>query len=112
MHGANRLGGSALLGCVVFGRVAANSASSHLVESLVNNRANDRLGAVAGHLLQAKITIAPGSSAKVEFGWVDEQEAGASKPTSSSLKMGGREKEEHAADEPIKKEDGDRNVAM
>lgn len=114
VHGANRLGGSALLGCVVFGRVAANSASSHLVESLVNNRANDRLGAVAGHLLQTKITIAPGSSAKVEFSWIDEQAAGSSSKSSSSLKMGGREKTEdsHAQDEPIKKDEGDRNVAM
>lgn len=82
-----------------------------MVESLVNNRANDRLGAVAGHLLQAKITIAPGLSAKVEFGWVDEQ-SGPSKSSGNSLKMGGREAPDHQGDEPIKKEDGDKTVAM
>ncbi|KAL7411209.1 FAD binding domain-containing protein [Mrakia frigida] len=107
VHGANRLGGSALLGCVVFGRVAADSAASYLVQSLASNRANDRLGAVAGHLLQAKITIAPGSNATVEFNWSD----GTPKANGGSLKMGGSEKAAEKAPEPIKKEDGDRTVA-
>jgi succinate dehydrogenase/fumarate reductase flavoprotein subunit len=30
VHGANRLGGSSLLGCVVYGRVAGESASQYL----------------------------------------------------------------------------------
>jgi len=39
VHGANRLGGSSLLGCVVFGRVAGASASRHLLQSLAAGRA-------------------------------------------------------------------------
>ncbi|KAI9316695.1 FAD binding domain-containing protein [Dichotomocladium elegans] len=55
VHGANRLGGSSLLGCVVFGRVAGQSASRYLYNKLVNNSAGgsvaqQRLGAIANHL--------------------------------------------------------------
>ncbi|KAI9016321.1 FAD binding domain-containing protein [Phycomyces nitens] len=52
VHGANRLGGSSLLGCVVFGRVAGQTASRYLFSQLVNNGqvAQQRLGAIAGHL--------------------------------------------------------------
>ena len=34
VHGANRLGGSSLLGCVVFGRVAGDEASQYLFKQL------------------------------------------------------------------------------
>lgn len=34
VHGANRLGGSSLLGCVVYGRVAGDSASRYLLQQL------------------------------------------------------------------------------
>ena len=37
VHGANRLGGSSLLGCVVFGRVAGDSASRYLFRQLSSN---------------------------------------------------------------------------
>jgi len=37
VHGANRLGGSSLLGCVVFGRVAGSSASRFLFSNLINS---------------------------------------------------------------------------
>jgi succinate dehydrogenase/fumarate reductase flavoprotein subunit len=52
VHGANRLGGSSLLGCVVFGRVSGDSAAAYLFQqtSAVAGKATDRLGAVAGHL--------------------------------------------------------------
>jgi cytochrome b involved in lipid metabolism len=53
VHGANRLGGSSLLGCVVFGRVAGQSASKHLFSQLINNNtqvAQQRLGAIGQHL--------------------------------------------------------------
>ncbi|KAJ7072559.1 fumarate reductase [Mycena amicta] len=45
VHGANRLGGSSLLGCVVFGRVSGDSAAAKTIE-----KAGGRLGAVAGQL--------------------------------------------------------------
>ncbi|KAI9484612.1 FAD binding domain-containing protein [Zychaea mexicana] len=54
VHGANRLGGSSLLGCVVFGRVAGQTATRYLFGKLVNtgsgNVAQQRLGAIASHL--------------------------------------------------------------
>ncbi|GAA6022415.1 hypothetical protein JCM10207_004759, partial [Rhodosporidiobolus poonsookiae] len=40
VHGANRLGGSSLLGCVVFGRVAGDTAASYLLESLLSPSAS------------------------------------------------------------------------
>ncbi|GJF00104.1 fumarate reductase [Phanerochaete sordida] len=52
VHGANRLGGSSLLGCVVFGRVSGDSAASYLLQRLgpVAASAGGRLGAIAGHV--------------------------------------------------------------
>lgn len=52
VHGANRLGGSSLLGCVVFGRVSGDSAASFLLQRIgpLAAKAAGRLGAVAGHL--------------------------------------------------------------
>jgi len=52
VHGANRLGGSSLLGCVVFGRVSGDSAAAYLLQatSAAVQKAGGRLGALAGHL--------------------------------------------------------------
>jgi cytochrome b involved in lipid metabolism len=53
VHGANRLGGSSLLGCVVFGRVAGQTAARYLLSELSNNStsvAQQRLGAIGQHL--------------------------------------------------------------
>jgi hypothetical protein len=52
VHGANRLGGSSLLGCVVFGRVSGDSAAAYLLQqaSEVVTKAGGRLGAVVGQL--------------------------------------------------------------
>ncbi|KAH6914229.1 fumarate reductase [Coprinopsis sp. MPI-PUGE-AT-0042] len=52
VHGANRLGGSSLLGCVVFGRVSGDSAASFLLQtqSVAVRKAGGRLDALAGHV--------------------------------------------------------------
>ncbi|KAJ7188556.1 fumarate reductase [Mycena filopes] len=52
VHGANRLGGSSLLGCVVFGRVSGDSAAAYLLQSAAPAiaKAGGRLGAVSGQL--------------------------------------------------------------
>jgi cytochrome b involved in lipid metabolism len=52
VHGANRLGGSSLLGCVVFGRVAGDAAAAYLLQNYgnVSARAAGRLAGVATHL--------------------------------------------------------------
>ncbi|KAF9047371.1 fumarate reductase [Panaeolus papilionaceus] len=52
VHGANRLGGSSLLGCVVFGRVSGDSAAAYTLQttSAAVQKAGGRLGALAGQL--------------------------------------------------------------
>ncbi|EGN99589.1 hypothetical protein SERLA73DRAFT_121722 [Serpula lacrymans var. lacrymans S7.3] len=52
VHGANRLGGSSLLGCVVFGRVSGDSAAAYLLQTTAAavEKAGGRLGSLAGHL--------------------------------------------------------------
>jgi predicted heme/steroid binding protein len=52
VHGANRLGGSSLLGCVVFGRVSGDTAAAYLLQATTAavQKAGGRLGAIAGHV--------------------------------------------------------------
>ncbi|KZP14766.1 Flavocytochrome c [Athelia psychrophila] len=52
VHGANRLGGSSLLGCVVFGRVSGDSAAAYLLQatSKAVTKAGGRLAGVAAHV--------------------------------------------------------------
>ncbi|KNZ64337.1 hypothetical protein VP01_103g5 [Puccinia sorghi] len=72
VHGANRLGGSSLLGCVVFGRVAADSASSYLLHSLaMGSGPAARLGQIQNHL-KTTIEINPESkNVQLTFAWDD-----------------------------------------
>ncbi|KAI7880808.1 FAD binding domain-containing protein [Mucor mucedo] len=74
VHGANRLGGSSLLGCVVFGRVAGETAAKHLFSQLVNSNqtqvAQQRLGAIGQHLnggFGINITVSPNNSVILEL---------------------------------------------
>ncbi|KAK7203484.1 FAD binding domain-containing protein [Myxozyma melibiosi] len=54
VHGANRLGGSSLLGCVVYGRVAGDSASQYLFQKVLKqggaSSAGQRLGKISLHI--------------------------------------------------------------
>ncbi|RKF83286.1 Fumarate reductase [Golovinomyces cichoracearum] len=52
VHGANRLGGSSLLGCVVYGRVAGESASSYLFQQALSGSSSavSRLGQISLHI--------------------------------------------------------------
>lgn len=53
VHGANRLGGSSLLGCVVYGRVAGDSASNYLFQQALkgsSGAAAQRVGQISLHL--------------------------------------------------------------
>lgn len=93
VHGANRLGGSSLLGCVVFGRVAGDSAAAYLLQTSAagaGDRAKSRLGAVAGHLggggpLSTTITVRPEES-KVDltFSWAGAPPSSSSSTSASS----------------------------
>ncbi|KAG5646837.1 hypothetical protein DXG03_002214 [Asterophora parasitica] len=67
VHGANRLGGSSLLGCVVFGRVAGDAAAAYLLQaaSAAVQKAGGRLSALAGQLSPAPVA-APAPAAAPE----------------------------------------------
>jgi len=63
VHGANRLGGSSLLGCVVYGRVAGDSASNYAFQqALKGGSGASRLGQIALH-------IDPSTPGKISVQW-------------------------------------------
>jgi len=67
VHGANRLGGSSLLGCVVYGRVAGESASKYLFQNVLNegsSSATQRLGQISLH-------IDPNTPGKISVEWAN-----------------------------------------
>ena len=71
VHGANRLGGSSLLGCVVYGRVAGSSASQYLFQKVIIGgipSANQRLGQISLH-------IDPSTPGKISVEWNDSGSA-------------------------------------
>jgi flavocytochrome c len=65
VHGANRLGGSSLLGCVVYGRVAGDSASQHLFQKLITGGA----GSASSRLGQISLHIDPNTPGKIAVEW-------------------------------------------
>lgn len=67
VHGANRLGGSSLLGCVVYGRVAGDSASKYLFQQVLNNGAST----AAQRLGQVSLHIDPNTPGKISVEWAN-----------------------------------------
>ena len=65
VHGANRLGGSSLLGCVVYGRVAGASASQYLFQKLTSGGATG----AAQRLGQVSLHIDPSQPGKITVDW-------------------------------------------
>jgi flavocytochrome c len=65
VHGANRLGGSSLLGCVVYGRVAGESASKYLFQKALNSAG----GSAVQRLGQISLHIDPSQPGKVSVEW-------------------------------------------
>src|SRR6201996_6184870 len=65
VHGANRLGGSTLLGCVVYGRVAGESASKYLFQQVLNASG----GAPAARAGQISLHIDPSQPGKISVEW-------------------------------------------
>jgi len=90
VHGANRLGGSSLLGCVVYGRVAGDSASNFLFQEALRGQtgAAQRLGQISLHLdpsAPGKLTVewANGGASASGTGAAQHQgEPGAANPAS------------------------------
>ncbi|KAK5941529.1 Osmotic growth protein [Knufia obscura] len=73
VHGANRLGGSSLLGCVVYGRVAGASASQYLFQELTRGGVTG----AASRLGQISLHIDPNQPGKVSVEWTGGAQAGA-----------------------------------
>lgn len=75
VHGANRLGGSSLLGCVVFGRVAGDSVSSYLLRGISTGKiAVGRAGQVAQHL-ETTVRVHPETQKlDLTFSWAGQQQ--------------------------------------
>lgn len=66
VHGVNRLGGSSLLDCVVYGRVSGRSASKHLLTNLITKGAPAAGGAAPG----VNVTVTPGKKAvTLDISW-------------------------------------------
>jgi len=74
VHGANRLGGSSLLGCVVYGRVAGDTASNYLFQ----NALKGNLGGAAQRLGQISLHIDPSQPGKISVEWDSQGSAQAS----------------------------------
>ncbi|RIB29013.1 hypothetical protein C2G38_1283669 [Gigaspora rosea] len=74
----NRLGGSSLLGCVVYGRVAGDSASRYLFQNLSSATANCRLGQIARQLApyQTIVSVDPtNQKVHLEILWGSHKDA-------------------------------------
>ncbi|CAK4033226.1 Fumarate reductase [Lecanosticta acicola] len=74
VHGANRLGGSSLLGCVVYGRVAGTSASKYLFQQVLNQSG----GLAATRAGQISLHIDPSQPGKISVEWGTGAGVGAS----------------------------------
>lgn len=80
VHGANRLGGSSLLGCVVYGRVAGESASQYLFQKVLTggvSSAAQRLGQISLH-------IDPSNPGKISVEWGSGEGASSSASTAET----------------------------
>lgn len=65
VHGANRLGGSSLLGCVVYGRVAGDTASQYLFQKVLSGG----VSTAAQRLSQISLHIDPSQPGKISVEW-------------------------------------------
>lgn len=66
VHGANRLGGSSLLGCVVYGRVAGDTASQFLFQSVLSGAG---ASSAAQRLNQISLHIDPNAPNRITVDW-------------------------------------------
>lgn len=101
VHGANRLGGSSLLGCVVYGRVAGESASKHLFQQVLNGEG----GQAAARAGQISLHIDPSQPGKVSIEWSNGAGASSSDASSSSKSTPRQQGQTSAG--PVKRSDGD-----
>lgn len=101
VHGANRLGGSSLLGCVVYGRVAGESASQYLFQKILTrgvSTATQRLGQISLH-------IDPSTPGKISVEWADSSSSSAQQGTSFSAGTPTQERQSQKSAGPVMKGD-------
>jgi succinate dehydrogenase/fumarate reductase flavoprotein subunit len=67
VHGSNRLGGSALLGCVVYGRVAGAGAANYLFQTLLHKEGKG--GSAGSRLQQISLHIDPAIPGRITVDW-------------------------------------------
>ena len=80
VHGANRLGGSSLLGCVVYGRVAGDSASNYMFQ----NALKGAVGGATQRLGQISLHIDPSQPGKFSVEWDSQGSSAGSTQTQQS----------------------------
>lgn len=104
VHGANRLGGSSLLGCVVYGRVAGDTASQYLFQKALSggvatSSANQRLNQISLH-------IDPSQPGKISVEWNAD---GARASSAQGAQQQGQTKQDQQSQQsagPVMKEAG------
>ncbi|KAI1455882.1 Flavocytochrome c [Annulohypoxylon moriforme] len=107
VHGANRLGGSSLLGCVVYGRVAGDSASNYLFQQALSGAgtgAAQRLGQISLHIdpsQPGKVSVEWGSGATSSPSVAVGQQTSATGPTPTA--EGGKSSQPAAKPQSAKK---------
>lgn len=103
VHGANRLGGSSLLGCVVYGRVAGESASKHLFQTALNG-AGGQAAARAG---QISLHIDPSQPGRVTVDWGNGVGAVSGEAAESGMSAPRQQGQQSAG--PVMTKNGDSN---
>jgi len=101
VHGANRLGGSSLLGCVVYGRVSGDSASQYLFQNALKQVASGAVGGSAAQRLnQISLHIDPASPGKITVDWSAGNASGAASSSASAPAGSSSSKDEVHPDSP------------
>ncbi|OAR02848.1 hypothetical protein LLEC1_04641 [Akanthomyces lecanii] len=85
VHGANRLGGSSLLGCVVYGRVAGDTASNYLFQKALSGAGSSG----AARLGQISLHLDPSAPGKLTVEWANGGAAGAAPAQIADAPSGG-----------------------
>ena len=80
VHGANRLGGSSLLGCVVYGRVAGESASKYLFQKVLTGG----ISTAASRLGQISLHIDPSQPGKMSVEWSNSGSSSSDAPVAQT----------------------------
>ena len=83
VHGKNRLGGSGLLGAVVYGRVAGASASKYLLDHLSTQKAMGRVNALTSQLFNSLHLQAKPDSLVITLGYAGDNGSDAASHTAA-----------------------------